>query len=49
MEYVKIAQDRLGLQSKAFGLPCSMVFSSAQDRLGLAFFSCHVGRDGCFI
>ena len=30
----KIAQKRLGLQSNAFALPCSMALSS-QDRLGL--------------
>ena len=40
-----IAQDRLGLQGNTFVLPCSM----AQDRLGLAFFSCCAGSDGYFI
>ena len=31
----KIAQDRFGLQSNAFALPCNMALPSAQDRLGL--------------
>ena len=35
----KIAQDRLGLQSNVFAMPCRMILSSTQDRLGLTIFS----------
>ena len=47
-EVKKNHSDRLGLQSNAFALSCSMALSSAQYRLGLSF-SCHVGRDEHYI
>ena len=39
----------LSCRAMPFALPCSMGLSSAQDRLGLAFFSCRTRSDGCFI
>ena len=43
----KITQDKLGLRSLC---PCLAEWlSSAQDRLGLTFFSCCAGSDGRFM